>query len=98
TGGGGFIGSAVAGFLADQGHGIIALVRSKAKARRLADRNNLTVCEADITQAGSIKAVFKQHQPQAVIHTAWNGMTRDKRDDPEQILNLLGTQHVLQSA
>ena len=93
TGATGFIGGCVARQLIDAGHHVVAVVRSPAKARDLADLG-VEICQGDVTDKPSMRAPMTGAD--GVFHIAgWYKIgVRDKRD-AEQI-NVQGTRNVLE--
>jgi nucleoside-diphosphate-sugar epimerase len=95
TGASGFIGSFIAGHLAGQGHKVIVPTRSIDRCWRLEKRKEISVIEGDLRDYAFAEGLYQRHRPEAVVHTAWEGMTRDKREDPTQINNLIVMESLL---
>jgi len=71
TGGGGFLGSALARRLVARGDAVVAFDRSFALlARDLAPSPQLITVPGDVTDADGLKAALHGHRPDAVIHCA----------------------------
>ena len=95
TGGSGFVGSCITEYLSQKGQTLIVPTRSLLGCWRLESRENITIIEGDMKDAAFQKRLFTQYKPQVIIHAAWDGMTRDKREDPSQINNLMLTESLL---
>ena len=98
TGGSGFIGNAMALHMAKAGHRVVALARRPLDLWPIAQHPSLQRLQVDLKDEAGLTRVFGRLKPHTVIHTAWEGMTRDKRDNPAQAQNLLATQNVMQAA
>jgi len=71
TGGGGFLGSALARRLVARGDAVVAFDRSfDLLARDLAPSPHLIIVPGDVTDADGLKAALHGHRPDAVIHCA----------------------------
>jgi nucleoside-diphosphate-sugar epimerase len=71
TGGGGFLGSALARRLVARGDAVVAFDRSfDLLARDLAPSPQLITVPGDVTDADGLKAALHGHRPDAVIHCA----------------------------
>jgi UDP-glucose 4-epimerase len=71
TGGGGFLGSALARRLVARGDAVVAFDRSfHLLARDLAPSSQLITVLGDVTDADGLKAALHRHRPDAVIHCA----------------------------
>jgi UDP-glucose 4-epimerase len=71
TGGGGFLGSALARRLVARGDAVVAFDRSfDLLARDLAPSPHLITVPGDVTDADGLKATLHGHRPDAVIHCA----------------------------
>jgi nucleoside-diphosphate-sugar epimerase len=71
TGGGGFLGSALARRLVARGDAVVAFDRSfDLLARDLAPSSQLITVPGDVTDADGLAAALHRHRPDAVIHCA----------------------------
>jgi nucleoside-diphosphate-sugar epimerase len=71
TGGGGFLGSALARRLVARGDVVVAFDRSfDLLARNLAPSSQLITVPGDVTDAEGLTAALHRHRPEAVIHCA----------------------------
>jgi nucleoside-diphosphate-sugar epimerase len=71
TGGGGFLGSALARRLVSRGDAVVAFDRSfDLLARDLAPSSQLITVPGDVTDADGLAAALHRHRPDAVIHCA----------------------------
>ena len=76
------------------GHGLVQVI---SKGHEVFP---LTRAEADITDAGAVRAAFKNIQPELVIHTAAIPDLDICEEDPERahLVNVEGTRHVVEAA
>jgi nucleoside-diphosphate-sugar epimerase len=88
TGAGGFVGAATAKIALAAGHTVTALVRSKAPARLANISGDLHIEVADLNDAGNIMALVKAARPDAIIHSAWEGVGGPTRDSDIQLDNI----------
>jgi len=71
TGGGGFIGSHLADRLLDEGHEVLVIDNfSTGRRDNLADRDDLTIVEESIADAGAVDQAFERFAPTRVVHAA----------------------------
>jgi dTDP-glucose 4,6-dehydratase len=106
TGGAGFIGSAVVRHGLAQGLGEIAVLDAMtyaASPQTLAayeNRNDFRLIEADICDTDTVKAVFAEVQPDAVMHLAAESHVDRSIDGPAAFVrtNVVGTQVMLDAA
>jgi nucleoside-diphosphate-sugar epimerase len=88
TGAGGFVGAATAKIALEAGHKVTALVRSKAPARLSNAEGNLQIEVADLGDTAAILRLVKTTRPDAIIHSAWEGVGGPKRDNDIQLDNI----------
>jgi dTDP-4-dehydrorhamnose reductase len=76
------------------GHGLVQVIRKGHEVFPL------TRAEADVTDAGAVRAVFKHYHPELVIHTAAIPDLDICEEDPERahLVNEEGTRHVVEAA
>lgn len=94
TGGTGFIGQKLAKSLADQGHHVVALLRSKAKAKDL-QHENISFVEGDLFSEDTLKEGMSQCDE--VYHLAAFASVWAKDDTFERV-NINGTLNILNAA
>lgn len=106
TGGVGFIGSAVAHRLKNDGHEVVVIDNfneyydvTLKRARQAALLEGVTVIEGDITDPASLEKVFTEHTFDAVAHIAAQAGVRYSVSHPEVYVhnNVLGTQCLLEA-
>jgi UDP-glucose 4-epimerase len=98
TGGAGFVGSHLADRLLKDGHHI-AVIDNYATGRRdnLSAHRNLTVVEGTIADANLVNALFKEFQPEKVVHAA--ASYKDPDDWAEDArTNVVGTANVMKAS
>ncbi len=105
TGGVGFIGSAIARRLTDEGHQVVVIdnfneyydVKLK-RDRQAALLNGVEVVEGDITKEADLEAVFARHGFDLVCHVAAQAGVRYSVDHPSTYVetNVLGTQRLFE--
>ncbi len=78
TGAGGFVGSAVAREAAAVGHDVVALVRQGTATTRLPSW--IAIDRADLGDGNAVFSVLAKHRPDALIHSAWGGVTNRTED------------------
>lgn len=94
TGGTGFIGQKLAKRLAGEGHRVVALIRSKGKAKDL-EHDNITFVEGDLFNIGALEVGM--HQADEVYHLAAFASVWAK-DDTFAKVNIDGTLNILNAA
>jgi UDP-glucuronate 4-epimerase len=106
TGGAGFIGSATAKRLSDDGHQVIVVDNFNTYYDQQLKRDRITalvphvqVVELDITNADEVDHLFAEHAFDAVCHFAAQAGVRYSVDAPEVYVttNVLGTQTLLET-
>lgn len=104
TGGAGFIGSAVVRLAVSRGHDVVNLdaltyAACLENVASVADSPLYTFVQADIRDLASLDAVFKAHQPDAVMHLAAESHVDRSIDGPLAFLetNVMGTYNMLQA-
>ena len=98
TGGAGFIGSHLADRLLDEGHEVFVIDNfATGRSDNLALHDALTVIEASIADASTVKSAFADFRPQVVVHAA--ASYKDPDNWKEDIrTNSLGTANVVEAA
>jgi nucleoside-diphosphate-sugar epimerase len=94
TGGTGFIGQKLARKLADEGHQVVALIRSKGKAKDL-QHDNISFVEGDLFNLGALEVGM--HESDEVYHLAAFASVWAK-DDTFSRVNIDGTINILNAA
>lgn len=103
TGGAGFIGAPMARLLASQGHEVHVIDNlARGSGNRLhtpESRTRIVLHEADLRDPDRIEETFENVDPEAVVHLAAMHFIPDCVAHPAETLeiNVLGTQHVLES-
>lgn len=105
TGGAGFIGSALARYLVESGHDVLNLDKltysgNLESLESIDDCDNYNFVRADICDAVTVRAVFEDLRPDAVIHLAAESHVDRSIDGPEEFIrtNVLGTFTLLEEA
>lgn len=107
TGGAGFIGSHFVEKALSAGHEVVILddfnefYSPRIKRENLrAVKDHVQVCELDIRDASSVRAIFATTKPDAVVHLAARAGVRPSIQDPGLYLdtNIKGTFHLLEAA
>lgn len=99
TGGAGFIGSHIVGWLGRAGHEVIA-----ADSLRTGKRTNLPagipLFDVDIRDQDGLAQLFAAERPEAVVHQAALANVRESMEDPITYaeVNIIGTLHLLELA
>jgi len=94
TGGTGFIGQKLARKLADEGHQVVALIRSKGKAQALT-HDNISFVEGDLFNLGALEVGM--HESDEVYHLAAFASVWAK-DNTFSKVNIDGTLNILKAA
>ena len=94
TGGTGFIGQKLAKKLADEGNQVVALIRSKGKAKDL-EHENISFVEGDLFNLGALEVGM--HETDEVYHLAAFASVWAK-DDTFSKVNIDGTLNILNAA
>ena len=94
TGGTGFIGQKLAKRLAGEGHRVVALIRSKGKAKDL-EHDNISFVEGDLFNIGALEVGM--HEADEVYHLAAFASVWAK-DDTFTKVNIDGTLNILNAA
>ncbi|MEX9871339.1 dTDP-glucose 4,6-dehydratase [Providencia huaxiensis] len=106
TGGAGFIGSAVVRHIINNTNDVIINVDKLTYAGNLeslnsvCENNRYTFIQADICDAKLITDIFKQHQPDAIMHLAAESHVDRSIDGPSEFIqtNIIGTYTLLEAA
>lgn len=106
TGGAGFIGSAVVRHIINNTNNAIINVDKLTYAGNLeslnsvCENNRYTFIQADICDAKLITDIFKQHQPDAIMHLAAESHVDRSIDGPSEFIqtNIIGTYTLLEAA
>ncbi|MEY0383329.1 dTDP-glucose 4,6-dehydratase [Providencia rettgeri] len=106
TGGAGFIGSAVVRHIINNTNDAIINVDKLTYAGNLeslnsvCENNRYTFIKADICDAKLITDIFKQHQPDAIMHLAAESHVDRSIDGPSEFIqtNIIGTYTLLEAA
>jgi dTDP-glucose 4,6-dehydratase len=105
TGGAGFIGSAVVRLAMARGHEVVNLDALTYAAcldnvASVADMEGYAFVQADIRDAAALETVFRDHQPDAVMHLAAESHVDRSIDGPGAFIetNVMGTYTLLQAA
>ncbi|EMI1450123.1 dTDP-glucose 4,6-dehydratase [Proteus mirabilis] len=106
TGGAGFIGSAVVRHIINKTNDAIINVDKLTYAGNLESLNSVckniryTFIQADICDAKLITDIFKQHQPDAIMHLAAESHVDRSIDGPSEFIqtNIIGTYTLLEAA
>lgn len=106
TGGAGFIGSAVVRHIINNTNDAIINVDKLTYAGNLeslnsvCENNRYTFIQADICDAKLITDIFKQHQPDAIMHLAAESHVDRSIDGPSKFIqtNIIGTYTLLEAA
>lgn len=106
TGGAGFIGSAVVRHIISNTNDAIINVDKLTYAGNLeslnsvCENNRYTFIQADICDAKLITDIFKQHQPDAIMHLAAESHVDRSIDGPSEFIqtNIIGTYTLLEAA
>ena len=86
TGASGFVGSEILRQAVDQGHDVVALVRSEGTPYRIkALENRFTQVRLDVGNPNSLDQLLSRYRPEIIIHSAWSGVSNSARDDLTQI-------------
>lgn len=98
TGAGGFIGLALSIRLAEEGHNVIAIVRSNTVPQALSSNFRIQVIKADVGDEEEMKRIGEMHKPEWVFHLAASNIQSGVTADPKTLINtnILGTRAVLE--
>ena len=92
TGAGGFLGAAVAYAAAEAGDELICLARAEAPPRLAPLRGRVRHVRIDMADEPSLRSILEQERPDAVVHSAWAGLSGGERAGRDQIDgNLIAT-------
>ncbi|MVA96556.1 UDP-glucose 4-epimerase GalE [Nitratireductor sp. CAU 1489] len=106
TGGAGYVGSHVAKVLLEFGHGVAVLdnlatghMRTISKLAELGKRN-FSFFEADICATDHLEQIFRQYEPDAIVHMAGLKLVEESFERPEAYFrcNVVGTASLLSAA
>jgi nucleoside-diphosphate-sugar epimerase len=91
TGAAGFVGSHVVRAALDRGHEVVAAVRSRARAARLAGLcAGLRFMEADLLRAESMRRVASEASPDIALHLGWS-IGPDCYESPDNLACVSGS-------
>jgi nucleoside-diphosphate-sugar epimerase len=98
TGASGQLGSFLTRLLLRKGHEVAALVRPQSDLWRLSDLlPGVKLVYGNLSTVDQVASEIRSISPEIVFHLAWYGVTREYRNDPDQInQNLLGSVKLLQ--
>lgn len=86
TGATGFVGSHVAAELVGRGDEVAVLRRAGGDAWRIAGLlPRVTTIAGDLSDVGASAGAIEAFAPEAVVHLAWAGVAKSRRDDREQM-------------
>jgi nucleoside-diphosphate-sugar epimerase len=100
TGATGFIGAAIARRLLREGYDVAILLRPASNAWRLGSVAQKTrVIEGEIDDVATYASALHDFSPDTVMHLAWHGVAKAKRDDPDQVrINVNGSVDLFRAA
>lgn len=98
TGASGQLGSFLTRLLLREGHKVATLIRPQSDLWRISDLiAQVKLIYGDLSAVDKVAPEIRSFAPEIVFHLAWYGVTRDYRNDPEQInRNLFGSLKLLQ--
>jgi nucleoside-diphosphate-sugar epimerase len=85
TGAGGFLGAAVVRAALSQGLEVVATARRPDPARLPVEHPRLAVAVADMADADGFRRLLAAERPQAIVHSAWSGLTARDRASAAQV-------------
>ncbi len=99
TGGAGYIGSTVVAQLAESGESVVVF-DNLYQGHKEAVHPDATFVEGDLCDRAAVDAVFKQHQPEAIMHFASHTLVGESMEKPFLYLgeNITNGLNLLQSA
>lgn len=88
TGATGFIGAALVRRLIADGYEVAALIRPESNPWRLGDSlDGIHVIHASLESQATLELALADFGPDTVMHLAWHGVERTRRNDPGQVRN-----------
>jgi UDP-glucose 4-epimerase len=100
TGASGHLGSHLCRLLVQRRHTLAGLVRPEADLWRLADvLPNMQLIRGDLFHLDAVAAEIRDSAPEVVFHLGWQGVSREERNDPNQLIgNLTGSLRLVELA
>ncbi len=96
TGAGGFVGAAIVHAAQVAGHDVIATGRSAAPHRLAGSGADYRI--VDLADSTAVTALMAAVRPDAVIHSAWEGVAGSARNDDSQAANIASTLALVDAA
>ncbi len=98
TGAGGFVGAAFVASALSAGHDVVAILRPAGNRQRLT-ASRAEIVYANLADTPELQSVMRRHRPDAIVHTAWTGVSNANRHQRSQITdNLAATLALVDAA